>query len=311
MARRRKGRAVNGILLLDKPAAVSSNHVMQRVRGLYRAQKAGHGGTLDPFATGLLPVLLGEATKFGRFLLDADKTYTVTLAFGEETDSDDHTGTVIRQAALPSLNGDDWAALLARFRGTQMQTPPIYSALKIGGERAYALARKGELPEMTPRSITIHELTLLAHDATQATLRVRCSKGTYIRALVRDIGRAAHSAAHAVALRRERVGNLGDVLYGLETLVALREAEDMVGLDALLLPLDACVQGLPTVVIPADKLRFFCHGNDVTLRQVDDVAGCAFYHDGRLLGVGRVVAGRAYPERLCALGENNNEEPLP
>lgn len=303
MARRRKGRAVHGILLLDKAAGISSNQALQRVRGIYRAQKAGHGGTLDPFAEGLLPILLGEATKFGRFLLDADKSYEVTLAFGSETDTDDLTGEVIREADIPWPNEIDWANILQRFQGKQLQTPPIYSALKIAGQRAYDLARKGELPEMTPREITINSIDLLEHDQNMATLRVSCSKGTYIRALVRDIGRELNSAAHAVRLRRCSVGSLVGNFHDIRDLSLLREQEDYLALDQLLLPLDDCVRTLPKADISDEKLRFFRCGNDVEISTGSPDGEYAFYHQNNLLGVGKIVAGRAYPERLCALKE--------
>lgn len=274
---------------------------MQRVRGIYRAQKAGHGGTLDPFAEGLLPILLGEATKFGRFLLDADKSYEVTLAFGRETDTDDCTGQTIREAAQPPLQRIDWQAVLNHFTGKQWQTPPVYSALKIAGQRAYVLARQGELPQMTPREITIHDLQLVAITAGEVTLRVRCSKGTYIRALVRDIGRMLDSAAHATRLRRCGVGQLNGNFHTLDTLSALRDQEAFADLDQRLLPLDDCVKNLDSAEIPSEKMRFFRHGNDVALASDEPDGEYAFYHQGVFLGVGRISAGRAYPERLCAL----------
>lgn len=307
MARKRKGRAVSGILLLDKPTGLSSNQALQRVRGIYRAQKAGHGGTLDPFAEGLLPILLGEATKFGRFLLSADKCYEVTMAFGRETDTDDYTGSTIHEARPPKLSEAKWIETLELFLGLQMQIPPVYSALKVGGERAYALARKGEMPVMEARPVTIHSLDLLSFTDNSAVIRVSCSKGTYIRALVRDIGRKLGSAAHATALRRCSVGELKGSFYSLETLSAIHDAEDFAQLDSFLLPLEACVSNLPMATIPDERLRFFRHGNDVALNCELPEGDYAFYHNERLLGVGRVENGRAYPERLCALNESANE----
>ena len=205
---------IHGVLLLDKPVGISSNSALQQARWLYQAEKAGHGGTLDPFASGLLPVLFGEAAKFGRYYLDGDKTYEATLAFGYETDSGDLTGTPTRHAPVPNLDCVDWAALCARFSGAQQQTPPAYSALKIDGERAYDLARRGETPELAARPITIHELHYLGPDpavADSARFRVRCSKGTYIRSLLQDLATALDSAGHTAALRRLAVAQHHDM----------------------------------------------------------------------------------------------------
>ena len=203
-----KRKKIDGVLLLDKPADISSNQALQQARWLYQAEKAGHGGTLDPFATGLLPVLFGEASKFGRYFLDGDKAYEAALAFGTETDTGDLSGAVIREAAPPPLDAVDWVALCARFSGVQRQVPPVYSALKVGGERAYALARRGELPQLEAREVVIHELRFLGMDGDGARFFVRCSKGTYIRSLLRDMAAALGSAGHTRALRRVAVAGL-------------------------------------------------------------------------------------------------------
>lgn len=299
MARRRSGRALDGVLLLDKPTGISSNQALQRARGIYRAQKAGHGGTLDPFASGLLPVLFGEATKFAGYLLGGDKTYEVTLRLGVQTDSDDLDGTVLRRADIPSLSVDAWQAVCAAFLGEQQQTPPIYSALKVAGQRAYELARQGIMPELAPRSITIYQLSLLQQTDDGATLRVHCSKGTYIRALVRDIGLQLGTVAHAIALRRCRVGHLPETMHALEPLSALAAEKAYDSLDSLLLPLTDCVAQLPRLVVPADKTRFIRHGNDIALSEPYQTGEYALYDGDTFFGVGRVHSGRVYPERLC------------
>ncbi|UJF24867.1 tRNA pseudouridine(55) synthase TruB [Suttonella sp. R2A3] len=305
MARRRKGRALDGILLLDKPIGISSNQALQRVRGMYQAQKAGHGGTLDPFASGLLPVLFGEATKFGSYLLDADKSYEVTLRLGAQTDTDDIEGAVLHRAAIPELNGDNWQAVCDAFLGEQQQMPPIYSALKVGGQRAYDLARRGEHPELAPRSINVSELSVLDFDHESARLRVRCSKGTYIRALVRDIGAYLGSAAHAIALRRVQIGHLPEGMHPLEQISDLTDQKAFETLDELLLPLTDCVSTLPKLVVPAEKIRFIRHGNDIELLADYPAGEYALYDDDAFFGVGRVAAGRVYPERLCRLNDNH------
>ena len=294
----RKRKKINGVLLLDKPASISSNQALQQARWLYQAEKAGHGGTLDPFATGLLPVLFGEASKFGRYFLDGDKAYEAALAFGTETDTGDLTGAVIRAAAPPRLDAVDWAALCTRFSGVQQQVPPVYSALKVGGERAYALARRGELPQLEAREVVIHELRFLGMDGDGARFFVRCSKGTYIRSLLRDMAAALGSAGHTHALRRVAVAGL-TAMTPLATLRAWQEAGDMAALQALLLPLDCCVAHLPRVVVPPEKLRFIRNGTDIACAAPHGEV--ALYDGARFFGVGEARDGRVFPQRLCAL----------
>ena len=289
---------VHGVLLLDKPADVSSNHALQQARWVFQAAKAGHGGTLDPFATGLLPVLFGDATKFGRFFLDGDKAYEVRLVFGAETDSGDLSGKVVREAAVPDVRALDWQALCAHFTGVQWQSPPAFSALKIGGQRAYALARRGELPEMAAREVVVHELRVLRVFDGAADLYVRCGKGTYIRSLVRDLAAFAGSAGYAGALRRVEVAGLRGMV-ALADLRALREAEDFDALQEFLLPLEVCVGGLPRADVPAEKFRFIRNGNDIAWGAGQGEV--ALYHDGVFFGVGEVVDGRLFPRRLCGL----------
>ena len=296
----RKRKKINGVLLLDKPAGISSNQALQQARWLYQAEKAGHGGTLDPFATGLLPVLFGEASKFGRYFLDGDKAYEAALAFGTETDTGDLSGAVIREAAPPPLDAVDWAALCARFSGVQRQVPPVYSALKVGGERAYALARRGELPQLEARAVVIHELRFLGLEGDGARFFVRCSKGTYIRSLLCDMAAALGSAGHTRALRRVEVAGLR-AMTPLATLRGWQEAGDVAALQAVLLPLDCCVAHLPRVVVPPEKLRFIRNGNDIAC---DAPRGeVALYDGAQFFGVGEGRDGRLFPLRLCALAQ--------
>ena len=296
----RKRKKINGVLLLDKPADISSNQALQQVRWLYQAEKAGHGGTLDPFATGLLPVLFGEASKFGRYFLDGDKAYEATLAFGTETDTGDLTGAVIREATPPRLDAVDWAALCTRFSGVQRQVPPVYSALKVGGERAYAMARRGEMPQLDAREVVIHELRFLGLEGDGARFFVRCSKGTYIRSLLCDMAAALGSAGHTRALRRVAVAELTE-MTPLATLRAWQEAGEVDAMQARLLPLDCCVAHLPRVVVPPEKLRFIRNGNDIACAAPRGEV--ALYDGAQFFGVGEGRDGRLFPLRLCALSQ--------
>ena len=206
--RKRRGQVVDGLLLLDKPADLSSNHALQRAKRLIDAQKAGHTGTLDPFATGLLICCLGRATKLAGAMLDADKVYEATLSFGRETDSGDLTGHVVFEAgdSFEPVTDDRLLFVLQDFEGKIEQVPPMTSALKHKGRPLYMYARQGIDIERPPREVLIHSLTLMACDGYSAKLRVHCSKGTYIRVLAQDIGRQLGVGAHLVALRRTRIG---------------------------------------------------------------------------------------------------------
>jgi len=206
--RKRRGQVVDGWLLLDKSVDISSNHALKRVKHLMDAQKAGHTGTLDPFATGLLVCCFGRATKIAGHLLEADKSYTATVLFGQETDSGDRTGVVVDQAAddFVAIDQDKLLSVLPRFAGVISQVPPMTSALKHQGRPLYAYAREGITIERPPREVTIYQLELLSCSGKQAVLQVSCSKGTYIRTLAQDIGRAMGVGAHLTALRRDSVG---------------------------------------------------------------------------------------------------------
>jgi len=220
----RRGQAIDGVLLLDKPAGLSSNHALQRAKRILDARKAGHTGTLDPFATGLLVCCLGRATKLSTALLDADKRYVATLRFGVETDSGDLTGAVLARAAadFAGVQAAALDAVLPQFTGAITQIPPMHSALKRDGKPLYEYARQGITLERAARSITIHALTLLACDGMTATLDIHCSKGTYIRTLAQDIGRALGCGAHLEALCRTAVGPFALAAgMGLDALQAL------------------------------------------------------------------------------------------
>lgn len=272
MARRRKGRAVSGVLLLDKPAGMTSNGALQKVRWLFQAQKAGHTGSLDPLATGLLPICLGEATKFSRFLLEADKGYQVTARFGLLTDTLDTDGETLETADASALAQSQIEKMLSRFRGEIQQVPPIYSALKRDGKPLYQYAREGKEVEIEARPVTIHKLDLLAFQAgplVEAEFRVQCSKGTYIRSLVRDIGEALGVPATVSALRRTETGGFTlDQTCTVGQMEDLRESEGAESLDQLLLPTEILMQHHGEVVIDAASAHFFMQGQAVMVNQV-------------------------------------------
>lgn len=233
----RRGQVLDGVLLLDKPEGLSSNHALQRAKRALDARKAGHTGTLDPFATGLLVCCLGRATKIAGLMLEADKVYEATMAWGEETDSGDLTGEVIARApeGFIGIEAEQLEAVLPAFRGEIEQIPPMYSALKRDGRPLYEYARQGIELERPPRSVTIHELTVLSCEPMQARLRVHCSKGTYIRTLAQDIGRQLGCRAHLTALRRTRVGpfDLADGV-ALEALQAMPQPQSaLMAMEAL------------------------------------------------------------------------------
>lgn len=244
---KRRGLALDGVLLLDKPVGLSSNHALQRAKRTMDAAKAGHTGTLDPFATGLLVCCMGRATKISGAMLDADKAYRATLQFGEETDSGDLTGNVVATAA-PGFVVEEQALrdALSRFSGTIEQIPPMYSALKRDGKPLYEYARAGIELERPPRQITIYRIELLSLNGTQAEIDVACSKGTYIRTLAQDIGRALGCYAHLAALRRTHVGP-----FSLERAVALDALQAMPDPKQALLALNE----LPAGLLPATTLK--------------------------------------------------------
>jgi len=266
MGRRRNDRseAVDGVLLLNKPAGLTSNQALQRVKRLLNARKAGHTGSLDPAATGMLPLCFGEATKVCAFLLDADKTYRVTAKLGTATDTGDATGSVIESAAVPPMTADEWDAVLQRFQGESLQVPPMYSALKKDGKRLYELARKGETVERQPRPIRIDEIRLLEAAGTRLVFRVRCSKGTYVRSLVEDIARAAGTVAHTARLHRETVADFGaGEMLDLEAVEATA-ADAPAALRERLLPPDRALTALPEVTLGAADAERFRGGQAVT-----------------------------------------------
>ncbi|MCL2830971.1 MAG: tRNA pseudouridine(55) synthase TruB [Betaproteobacteria bacterium] len=301
MQNKRRWQRIDGLLLLDKPSGITSNDALQKARRLVNAAKAGHTGTLDPLASGLLPLCFGEATKFSADLLDADKSYEATLRFGIVTATGDSEGEIIETRPVTHTPAD-LTALLPRFTGALRQTPPMYSALKHQGKPLYELARQGIEIERAPREITIHKLKLLDADAISARIFVTCSKGAYIRTLAEDIGAALGCGAHLIALRRTGVGALDlERAWTLEALAALPESERA----QALLPLDTLLSSLPNIELDAEATKRFAHGNPVSLPASGASAEkYRVYHDSRLLGIGeRDAQNRLWPKRLIASGE--------
>ncbi|RFU47998.1 tRNA pseudouridine(55) synthase TruB [Paraburkholderia sp. DHOC27] len=302
-------RALDGVLLLDKPIGLSSNDALIRAKRLYLAKKAGHTGTLDPLASGLLPLCFGEATKFSQDLLEADKTYEATMRLGIRTTTGDAEGEAVETRDVTC----DQAAVLAaltRFRGEIVQVPPMYSALKRDGKPLYEYARAGQVVEREGRQVTIHALELLACALPDVTFRVTCSKGTYVRTLAEDIGEALGCGAHLVALRRTGVGAL--TLENAVTLEALSNAAEGER-DAWLQPVDALLSTFPTVQLDTEATRRFLHGQRLPLTQLalSDEAAAAervrvYSSDERkLLGVAKVGEGVLAPERLVVSAATN------
>jgi tRNA pseudouridine55 synthase len=296
VARARRGDPVDGVLLLDKPSGITSNHALQKARRLLNAAKAGHTGTLDPLASGLLPLTFGEATKFSSDLLDADKSYRATLQFGVRTATGDAEGEVIETRPV-ALGREALDAALSRFVGRIAQVPPMHSALKRDGRALYEYARDGIEIERAPRPVTIHALRLVAIEGTRAVIDVDCSKGTYVRVLAEDIGAALGCGAHLAALRRTRVGAL-----------TLERSVTLDGLEAMppavrrewLLPSDTLLSALPSVRLGESQARRFLHGNPLDLGGTPGRVRVYGPHE-MLLGTAEFDAqGALNPRRLVA-----------
>lgn len=299
-------------MLLDKPAGMTSNAALQAVRRLYAAAKGGHTGTLDPLATGLLPLCFGEATKFSADLLDAPKTYEANVLFGISTSTGDAEGEVLERRCV-EFSRPELERALASFRGPIRQVPPMYSALKRNGRPLYELARQGITVERAARTVTIHSLELLAFSGERCKVRVVCSKGTYIRVLVEDIGKMLACGAHLTVLRRTAVGDL--TLNAAVPLSVLDSGGETVRRQALL-PVDTLLQSLMPVNLDAPTAQRFLHGNPVTLSETglrrasrgkDHYEKCRVYRDSQLLGIGALdFNGQLKPVRLLAAEQKSS-----
>lgn len=315
MAKRRKGRAINGVLLLDKPHGLSSNHALQTVKRIYFAQKAGHTGALDPLATGMLPICLGEGTKFSQYLLDTDKTYQVTAKLGIRTTTSDAGGEVVSEKEVTVTN-EQLTQALDTFRGTTQQVPSMYSALKYQGKPLYKYAREGiEVPRES-RDITVFSLELLRFEHDEVELNIHVSKGTYIRTIVDDLGELLGCGAHVANLRRLAVGS-----YPIDRMVTLTELEALLEqaieeeitpselLDPLLLPMQSAVTGMPKVYVDDISANFLRHGNPVRAYKAPAEGSLQVYigedeHDenAEFIGVGFINDdGQVAPKRIVVV----------
>lgn len=280
-------RDVTGILLLDKPSGLSSNQALQKARRLYAARKAGHTGSLDPLATGLLPICFGEATKIAGYLLGARKAYLAEVRLGITTDTDDAEGEVLKTLPVPVLTAAEIERALHALCGKITQTPPLYSALKRGGVPMYRRARRGETVEIQPRSVEIHRLDLLGHALDRLRLHVECSSGTYVRSLARDLGERFGCGAHLAALRRLWVEPfVAPAMHTLDELLRSRTAGGLESLDRLLLPLEAGLDGLVTLRVDGDQARLLRQGKRFVQAELTDQPVCrALDPDGRLVAL--------------------------
>ncbi len=300
MARnKRRGRPLHGLLLLDKPSGISSNKALQQAKRLFDARKAGHTGSLDPLATGMLPICFGEATKLSQYLLNADKTYLAQIKLGQITDSADSDGEIIETHAVPmDLDRQKVDQACQQFAGPQMQIPPMVSAIKIDGKRLYKLAREGITVDRPARAVTIHKIITKSYADSVITVSVSCSKGTYIRSLATDIGEAIGCGAHIQSLRRCHVSP-----FDHQPMTSLEQVEEHQNPDELLLPLDAGILHLPQAVVQNTELTSFGQGRQVPalydfaaasaadsgLKGSDEQPIRVYSEDQRLLGLAKVA----------------------
>lgn len=305
MARRRKkGRSVNGILLLDKPQDVSSNKALQQVKFLFNAAKAGHTGALDPLATGMLPICLGEATKFSQFLLESDKGYRVVGKLGERTDTCDSTGEIIETLPV-DVSEKKLHEALAMFRGETQQIPSMFSALKHQGQPLYKLARKGIEVERAARDINVYHLELIHFENNQVELEIECSKGTYIRNIIDDLGQVLGCGAHVITLRRTFVANYPkDQMITLEQLESDKEQGN--DLDSYLLPLESPVMNFDEVQLDDDSAHYFCHGQAINYPDLEAGELIRVYDEAaRFLGMAEVDEEYMLAPKRLVVYQNN------
>ncbi len=301
---KKKGRDVHGIFLLDKAQGISSNDIMQKVKRLFRANKAGHTGALDPLATGMLPICFGEATKFSQFLLSSDKRYFVTAKLGERTDTSDAEGQIVKTRAV-AVGETEIMAVLAQFRGNLMQVPTMFSALKHNGKPLYEYARTGISVEREARPITIFELKFIEYQAPFLSLEVHCSKGTYIRTLIDDLGEVLGCGAHVTVLRRLAVSNYPVAeMMPIEELKLLANSFPDSELDRLLLPIDTAVASLPQLVLDEAQTKAVGFGQRVKFENEQAIYGLVrlFSNTQQFLGMAEITQDNVIrPNRMINL----------
>ncbi|WP_288876434.1 tRNA pseudouridine(55) synthase TruB [uncultured Kosakonia sp.] len=304
---RRRGRDVHGVLLLDKQQGASSNDVLQKVKRLYNANRAGHTGALDPLATGMLPICLGEATKFSQYLLDSDKRYRVIARLGQRTDTSDADGQVVEERPV-TFTAPELASALESFRGNTQQIPSMYSALKYQGKKLYEYARQGIEVPREARPITVYELLFIRHEGDELELEIHCSKGTYIRTIIDDLGEKLGCGAHVIYLRRLAVSR-----YPIERMVTLEQLQALVQqaeqqdvpaaelLDPLLMPMDSPASDFPVVNIPSVVAAYFKNGQPVraSTTPAEGLVRVTEGEEGKFIGMGEIDdQGRVAPRRL-------------
>ncbi len=298
---RKRGRDIHGVFLLDKPQGMSSNDIMQKVKRIFQANKAGHTGALDPLATGMLPICLGEATKFSQFLLDADKRYLVTAKLGERTDTSDAEGQIVETREV-KVKTPEILTALEQFRGNILQVPTMFSALKHNGKPLYEYARQGITVEREARPITIFELNFIEYNAPYLALEVHCSKGTYIRTLVDDLGEVLGCGAHVTMLRRTAVADYPtEKMLDWHALQSLAEQQNLALLDALLLPMDTAVANLPALTLNESQTQGIGFGQRIKFDNPNRLQGQVrlFSHENRFLGVAVIDENNVIrPQRL-------------
>ncbi len=306
MTRRARGREVDGVIVVDKPRGVSSNDAVQRAKQLFRAHKVGHTGSLDPLATGVLPLCFGEATKFSQFLLDSDKKYWVRIKLGVRTDSGDADGKVLETRPVAGVDASKVEAVVKTFRGEIEQTPSMFSAIKHQGQPLYKLARRGIEVERKPRRVTVYSNDLVAFAADEFELEIHCSKGTYVRTIAEEIGEMLGCGAHVCALRRRKAGPYDEAdMVSFDEIERLRQDGGFDALDALLLPVETAVRDWPVVTLSDSTAFYVRQGQPVivphapTSGNVQLVEQSAAGGKQVFIGVGEILDdGRVAPRRL-------------
>ena len=300
MAKRKKGRSIDGIVILDKAIGISSNRALQVVKRIFDAQKAGHTGSLDPLATGVLPLCLGEATKVSQFLLDSDKKYRTVIKLGVRTDSGDSEGNVLESCADFDISQLQIEEALTPFRGEIDQVPPMYSALKVNGVPLYKMARKGISIHREARRVVIYSIELTKYEKDELELEIACSKGTYIRTIADDLGQALGCGAHIIALRRTQAGAFTEA--DCVTVDKLKEESENGGLgviDEHLIPMDKAIADLPEVVLPSATASFIKNGQPVLVRHLPEQGLVRLYEKEQFIGIGCIDDdGKVAPRRL-------------
>ena len=301
MSKRKSGRNIHGILLLDKRLSVSSNRALQEVRRLYNANKAGHTGSLDPLATGLLPLCFGEATKVSAMMLDDNKRYQVVVKLGVMTDTGDSEGKVIEEKPVPELSLEEIEDCLQCFNGEIDQVPPMYSALKHNGRKLYELAREGKIIERKARKISIFELKLLNKTSDSLTLDVFCSKGTYIRSLAEDIGHKLGCGGTVIELRRMQSGQ-----FKIEDALTIEQLQNMdqIELKSCLIDVDKPLEGMPVLELSVDQATLIRYGQQIKMQKTETIQGMVrMYSEQVFLGLGEMLLdGKLLPKKIFNLG---------